>query len=504
MSKSQRQDDSAEGFCPEACHFCHGVGMASPITMLSEANPYSSCKDWPILDREELNRMDKDTPHWYLPSKFLRGKNWRHLVEKLPEGSELTLLVGDCFFDAEALKEVWMQYPTQIWMIPNRDFDIVSALCRLPEAVFDKVYFYCPLYEIDPDTFLTSQELVRLFKKLISRFPKLEIRAPKGKDLFNPTLLVDNIKCKEKLVFDSSQTGAVDVSVIIPTYNNQDYVCRVVKNLNHQSCNEVSFEVVIVDDGSSDGTLDSLLSMAEKGELPKRVRIIDYPRFKDRRMGDFQFRAGMARRLGVEYSKGQIFAFLDSDILVPPNYIQSLYESHVRDGYEVVQIQRLYLKEQSSKNLRSYEAIDQNKDVFHPEGGYWKKFFADPKPWSEVANRWKYVCTYGLSVKAETYFEVGGFRAVFNSYGFEDTDLGYRLSKNGARFLKSSIQAYHLWHQPSKSEYENSPRKRQNLLARSANIFFRHNLDLEVFEELGSLLLENRSFKQRLRSWRRL
>ncbi len=495
--ESQRVVGQSEGFCPESCSFCPGVGLSTPFVNVPEMNSNSSCLRWPSMEKKDLNKTPLHQRRWFLPSKFLSGNSWARLENKFPENSSLVILIGDNNLTIETLQKVSNKFTFDIWIIPNRSFNIISVLSSLPEEMHERVRFYCPLYDENKDHFLTSQELVLLFKKIANQFPSLNIIPPEGIEIFNPTLSIEDLNVEEKILFDSSTSAPVDISVIIPSYNNRDYVCRVVRNLVRQQTAGISFEVTVIDDGSTDGTSTQLLDYAQRGFLPERFRLIEYPRSKNRKMGDFQFRAGRARILGVRRSTGLVYAFLDSDMLVPPNYIRHLYESHEYDDYDVVQIQRLYLKEEPSKALEFYDSVDGENDIFHPEGGYWKIFFEDPKPWQEMSHRWKYVCTYGLSVKAEKYHEVGGFKSVFNSYGFEDTDLGYRLAKSGAKFLKSPLEAFHLWHDTARSEFGNSPWKRQRLLGRSANIFFRHNLDVEVFQELESLLVENRLWRKR-------
>lgn len=495
--ESQRQVFEHKDFCPESCSFCPGVGLSHSIWR--HRADFASCGVWQNYGLESLEGKEKV----FVPSKLFCGGGWKKVLNKIPQESLLIVVMSRLDFDPETLNQILIERAVQVWVVPERGADVMSALGSIFKKSYEKIFFYCPLYSSETDQFLTSQELVKLFSKIKSRFDGILVRPPQDIEIYNPTLSKDFYSPKERVLINESASDNVDISVVIPSFNNESYLNRVLRNLKSQTSKDISFEVIAVDDGSSDNTIGSLKQSFDEGLYHENFKLIHFPRSGSRKMGDFQFRAGMARDIGVKHAKGKIFAFLDSDMIVPRDYVDRLYKNHIVDGYDVVQIQRLYLKDFSSRSLRSYDSVDRKNDVFHPEGGYWKDFFSSQVEWDHTPFKWKYVCTYGLSVTGEKYHKVGGFRSVFNSYGFEDTDLGYRLAKEGCRFHKSSIEAYHLWQDTSKSEFLNSPWKRQKLLNRSANIFFRHNLDEEVFGELRGLMSEDRPWRHRFRMRRR-
>lgn len=85
------------------------------------------------------------------------------------------------------------------------------------------------------------------------------------------------------------------VSVIIPTYNRETLVCRAIQSVLNQSYQ--NFEIIVVDDGSSDNTAEIV-----KNYIPKTKYI-------------YQENAGAsaARNKGIDLAKGEWIAFLDSD-----------------------------------------------------------------------------------------------------------------------------------------------------------------------------------------------
>ena len=113
----------------------------------------------------------------------------------------------------------------------------------------------------------------------------------------------------------------VDVSLIIPCYNCETYLDELLMSLVNQTMH--NFEVVCVNDGSTDGTLKKLKEYAKK-----------YPYIKviDKKNGG-QYRA---RKDGVFKSTGKYIGFLDSDDSVQPEYVEKLYKAAINKKADVV------------------------------------------------------------------------------------------------------------------------------------------------------------------------
>src|SRR5690242_17790525 len=100
------------------------------------------------------------------------------------------------------------------------------------------------------------------------------------------------------------------VSVIIPTYNRSQLVCRAVDSAAQQTGAEV--ELIIVDDGSTDTTRTEVERLAKTGALP-----IHY-------MWKANGGCASARNVGLRAATGDAFIFLDSDDTLCPDAIRSL------------------------------------------------------------------------------------------------------------------------------------------------------------------------------------
>lgn len=110
------------------------------------------------------------------------------------------------------------------------------------------------------------------------------------------------------------------VSIIIPVYNNEEYIERCIESIRKQIYKNL--EILIVDDGSTDNTSKIINKMAADDE-----RIIV---FHQKNMGVSQ-----ARNIGLEHFTGDYVMFVDGDDYIDANVISVLADK-MRDGVEMV------------------------------------------------------------------------------------------------------------------------------------------------------------------------
>ncbi len=106
------------------------------------------------------------------------------------------------------------------------------------------------------------------------------------------------------------------ISVIIPTYNEKGVLEGSIESLGNQTYSD--FEIIIVDDGSTDGTLDIL------NNLQKNLQ--DFYFFEQKHMG-----AGAARNLGAKNAKGSILVFVDADMTFDKDFLKNLVKPILQD-----------------------------------------------------------------------------------------------------------------------------------------------------------------------------
>lgn len=122
----------------------------------------------------------------------------------------------------------------------------------------------------------------------------------------------------------------IDLSVVVPFYNeepNVDELCsRLIKVLNES---KRSFEIIAVNDGSKDNTLNKLLEWYKR--YPDNIRILDFN-------GNFGHHNALFA--GFEHVRGQTIITLDADLQNPPEELPKLLEK-VDEGYDYVGSYRL-------------------------------------------------------------------------------------------------------------------------------------------------------------------
>jgi len=123
------------------------------------------------------------------------------------------------------------------------------------------------------------------------------------------------------------------VSVIVPLFNKADYVGRALASISSQSF--ADFEVIVVDDGSTDGGAEIV---AKHGD--SRVRLV-----RQRNSGP-----GAARNRGIEQSRGLLLAFLDADDEWLPHYLEASIAGMDSSGARHAAHTCAYLEEPSRFN----------------------------------------------------------------------------------------------------------------------------------------------------------
>ena len=103
------------------------------------------------------------------------------------------------------------------------------------------------------------------------------------------------------------------ISVIVPIYNTKPYLQECLDSILAQDI-KVPYEVLLIDDGSTDGGAEICDAYAAKDE---RVRV-----FHQENQG-----LSAARNTGIDAARGRYYAFVDSDDVVLPAYLRTLYEA---------------------------------------------------------------------------------------------------------------------------------------------------------------------------------
>ena len=226
------------------------------------------------------------------------------------------------------------------------------------------------------------------------------------------------------------------ISIIIPTSNRKKLLEQVLYALNVQTWKE--FEVIIIDDGSVDGTQQFISSF----QSPYLLRYV----YLNKQEGNG---ASHSRNVGIDMAIGDVIIFLDSDSLVHKNFVEEHYRFHqVHNNLAVVGIRWELLYEEIDIDLikRGFMKSDLPVKSLEKQNRMFQ-FFSYNLSQYEVP--WWFFSTSNASVRKDALHKVGKFDEEFGKYIlYEDTEIAYRLYKNSTKFvLNANTECYHLYHE---------------------------------------------------------
>ena len=127
----------------------------------------------------------------------------------------------------------------------------------------------------------------------------------------------------------SSESSAnVEVSVVIPVYEDPTGIRRTLESVTQQTVSSSTYEVIVVDNGSSDDTRDIIQEF--ETAAPDLVTLV----VEDEVQGSYA-----ARNAGISQATGEIIAFIDADMTVEQSWVESVIATMTDDkdyvGFEV-------------------------------------------------------------------------------------------------------------------------------------------------------------------------
>jgi glycosyltransferase involved in cell wall biosynthesis len=197
------------------------------------------------------------------------------------------------------------------------------------------------------------------------------------------------------------------ISVIIPTRNRLGLLKRVLTALEKQSLNTSFFQVIIIDDGSTDGTEAFLNIYQEIADINVRYTYKEL------------HNAGIARNEAVSQADGEILLFLDSDLIPQENVVEKHLNFHT--------------KQKGDLNVLLGEVKVDRQLINATQARLSNWSLKNHKNKIQQVDWWKYH-TGNTSIYKKLFNKVGGFSREFSGATLEDTELGYRMFKQGACF----------------------------------------------------------------------
>ncbi len=245
----------------------------------------------------------------------------------------------------------------------------------------------------------------------------------------------------------------IDVSIIVPTNDRPLHLARTLRALMAQI--GANFEVIVVADDCGDETF----KVIDRTRRSTHVQLT-VVRFTERS-------AARARNRGVAAASGRNCLFLDTDVLVPQEFMQTLCTA-LRKNPSAVLLTPLYGNSASSLiwpllvNDDAALAMREDSDIFEWASRQMKLRdiripYANPGTGSldHLPAPWVFCWSSALAVSKHLIDTVGGFAETFEAKGSEDIELGIRLSKAGATFtLMLNTYVFHLPHDRDRTREE--------------------------------------------------
>lgn len=206
------------------------------------------------------------------------------------------------------------------------------------------------------------------------------------------------------------------LSVVIPTYNRLPILQKCLQALEQQRLEAPisAYEVVLVDDGSTDATVSWL---QEHSEAFPHVRLVQ------------QDHGGPAegRNRGVDHARGDVIVFIDSDLVVTDSFLLA----HARRLEQSWQ-------ERGDRLCFTYGAVINTANFDDPT--------SEPHKLRDLS--WAYFATGNVAIDRQVLERSGLFDTRFRLYGWEDLELGERLRRMGVVLVRCPEAVGYHWHPP--------------------------------------------------------
>jgi glycosyltransferase involved in cell wall biosynthesis len=192
----------------------------------------------------------------------------------------------------------------------------------------------------------------------------------------------------------------IKVSVVIPVYNNPDGLKKVLESLVDQNFNNNEYEIIIADNGSSDGSLDVVKEY--RGNYPQLVNYV----IEDKIQSSYA-----ARNKGIGVAKGQVLAFTDSDCIPSESWLREGCNALLKDNASMIAGRIDFIFRNSEPNIWEY---------YDSAGKLNQKSYVENIGFGATAN---------LFVRKTMFDRYGLFISELQSGG--DYEFGRRLTQSG-------------------------------------------------------------------------
>jgi glycosyltransferase involved in cell wall biosynthesis len=233
-----------------------------------------------------------------------------------------------------------------------------------------------------------------------------------------------------------------DVSVITPTRNRAELLARCLHYLSNQTLASERYELLVVDDASTDTTREVLEDAARTSRCAVRTFRLEE-------------RTGVpgARNHAISRARGSIIVFVDSDNMAAPAFLEAHLAIH-----------------EANRQAIGRGPVIQTRSLEEP--------FASRRGLLDISTA--YFDTDNASVRRDHLVKAGPFDQDFYPYGWEGLDLGFRLRALGLRRVFRRDAALYHYQEPVSRESLGGLLTKEEERARTAWLFYAKHPTLEA------------------------
>ncbi|KKL12279.1 hypothetical protein LCGC14_2537330, partial [marine sediment metagenome] len=224
------------------------------------------------------------------------------------------------------------------------------------------------------------------------------------------------------------------ISIMINNYNRARYLERTIRSIVEQNVGREVYEIVLVDNISSDHSLDVMNFMKEFYWDKANIRIFKRIGHKKEEPGNIT----KVRNFGIKQCRGEVIMFCDPELLHGPGTIKKMIEHHFQGKDNLYVVGKVYDAEREIQNL-----IDKTRTFEEALK------IAVKNPVIRCGSERKVCYPFLSSVRKKWLVKVRGYDEEMIGGGHDDNDLWNRMHvANVDSLFDDSIIGIHQWHKP--------------------------------------------------------
>lgn len=236
-------------------------------------------------------------------------------------------------------------------------------------------------------------------------------------------------------------------------FNQRGVIQRVIESYQHQTLPMSDFELIVVDSGSTDGSIEWL----QTATMPFSLQVL---------VVENRGKAA-ARNHAAQSVQSPLLVITDADMIPHPDFLKTHWMAHV-----------------AAQQPTCFEGLTYNLTHLHwpPQPEYLEPYISRDLTARQPLG-WYYFLTGNVSMPTTLFHGMGGFDEQFTGYGWEDLELGYRLSQQRIPLLYLPDAINHHYHVVS----DDDAHLRNIAKGESARLFVTKHPQLKWFLGLNPL-----------------